>query len=63
MEEIKVTLEQFDEAVDMSMCEFKEIGNKNDDDVERKMANLIMSLQNAAFASLIRKNLFKTENK
>jgi hypothetical protein len=62
LEEIKITIEQFDEAVDLSMKEFKVAGNSdNDDSVDMKMATFMMSLQNAAFASLIRKNLFKTE--
>lgn len=62
-EEIKVTLQQFDEAVDVSMREFREVSKDEDDSADMKMATLMMSLQNAAFASLIRKNLFKTENK
>lgn len=62
---VTFTLEEFDEAVKLAMCEWETAGEKvvqgNDEFKNEKMTmgRLLMGLQNTAFGALIRQQLMK----
>ena len=60
-EKVVFTIEQFDEAVKKALDEFNAIGMDKERDpdeaADMKMANLIMGMQNAIFAGLVKKQL------
>lgn len=55
--EIKITEEMYDKAVMKAMHKFDNAGKK-DMDEEKSMVNMMMGLQNALFASMLREELF-----
>lgn len=59
--EIKLTEEMFDACAKKAMCKWDEIDKKNDESSKNAMVTLMMGLQNAMFARLIRDEIFNTQ--